>query len=76
MLTDIGINPLTEIPENWRDSKKIRPHCAYKIQSRFFEEAQALIERIEEKEPTKKNPSRKRLKMLKGLRLEELLTPL
>lgn len=61
MLTDIGIDPLTEISQNWWDSTDLKQHCAYKIQSGFFEEAQALIERIEEKEqelekePTKKS---------------------
>jgi quinol monooxygenase YgiN len=58
LLQKIGIDPSTEISENWRDSKHIRQHCAYKVQSGFFEEAEKLIERIKEKEsmgqPTKK----------------------
>ena len=49
MLTDIGIDPSTEISEKWRDSKDIRQHCTYKIQSGFFEEAEKV------KESKKKN---------------------
>jgi hypothetical protein len=75
MLTDIGIEPSTEIPQNWQDSKHIRQHCTYKVRSGFFEEAEKLIERIDG--PTdQKNTSQRRLRMLTGLRVETLLTHL